>query len=363
MVAAVIFFPQMVYWKIYAGSWLYNSYNNPGEGLDLWRPHTLSFLLSYRKGWLVYTPLVGCIMAGIFLSAGSKIKVFLPLFVFFIFNLWVISSWTCWWYAGSFSSRAMLQSYAVLMIPLGFFIQRISSLKKPWATVGKMGVSVVVLFCMFQTWQYAQGILKPDRMTRAYYWRVFGATTYTPENEKYLLKDKYLDTDTIPDAENFKITKEFIFDFNNQQGLDSVKAARFIQLEGEQDYSLTLDSNHIFYTLLEESTAQMMTQYYAYVRVQGQLWNTQSSINNPVDLVSEVKYKGKTYGYAAKTLFRADTAVVAGWRSFTMDYMFPDIRKKGDPFKTYFWLRGKQPAYVKNLRVYVLEAREFPELE
>jgi hypothetical protein len=363
MVAAVVFFPQMLYWKIYAGSWLYNSYNNPGEGLDLWTPHTLPFLFSYRKGWLVYTPLVWFIVFGIFLSARSKTKVWLPLLVYFIFNLWIISSWTCWWYAGSFSSRAMIQSYAVLIIPLGFFIQWIMSLKKPWSAMAKIGLSLVVLFTVFQTWQYAHGVLRSDRMTRAYYWRVFGATAYEPKNEKYLLKDKFLDTDTIPDAKKFTITREFTIDFNKQAGLKSEPKGRFIQLEGEPDYSLKLDSGQIFFTLLEASSSSMFTQYYAYLRVEGQLWNTGNSGTNPVDLVSELKYKGKTYGYAAKTLFREDTATVQGWRTFKMDYMFPDIRKPGDPFKTYFWLRGKQPAYVKKIRIYVLEAREFPELE
>ncbi len=204
VVAVVIFFPQMLYWKMYAGSWLYNSYNNPGEGLDLFGPHTFKFLFSYRKGWLVYTPLMVFAFVGILISIKDKSKIFLPLFLFTCINLWLVSSWTCWWYAGSFSSRAMVQSYAVFMIPLGFFVQFIASRKKMFSLVGRTALLMVVFFCMFQTWQYANGILKFDRMTKAFYWKTFASTKNDPANEKYLLKDKFLGTDTIMDPENLK---------------------------------------------------------------------------------------------------------------------------------------------------------------
>ena len=40
-------FLQMLYWKIYAGSFIFNSYNNPGEGLDLLAPHIIAVLFSF----------------------------------------------------------------------------------------------------------------------------------------------------------------------------------------------------------------------------------------------------------------------------------------------------------------------------
>lgn len=49
---------QFTYWKLACGSWLIDSYANPGEGLDLLAPHTVDFLFSFRKGWYVYTPLM-----------------------------------------------------------------------------------------------------------------------------------------------------------------------------------------------------------------------------------------------------------------------------------------------------------------
>jgi hypothetical protein len=362
-IAFIVFFPQMLYWKMFAGSWLYNSYNNPGEGLDLLGPHTFKFLFSYRKGWLIYTPLMIFAFLGILISARDKSKIFLSLILFTLFNLWITSSWTCWWYAGSFSSRAMVQSYAVMMIPLGFFIRFAVSQKRIFSLAGRTALLMLIFFCMFQTWQYIQGILKPDRMTKAFYWNTFASVENIPANEKYLLKDKFLGTDTIPNPGNFKVTKEYIFNFNNQYGLDVETASRFVQLENETDYSLKLDSAKIFYTILEDNYFKMTDKYYAYFRVEGDIFNTGTSNNNPVDLVRHMSHKGKTYGYSSTKIDVADTGTTLGWREFKIDYIFPDVRKPEDKFKTYFWLRGKEPVYIKNIKAQVLEAKQFPELE
>jgi hypothetical protein len=363
VVAGIVFFPQLLYWKKYAGEWLYNSYNNPGEGLDLWSPHTWPFLFSYRKGWLVYTPMVIFMMLGILISIRSKEKIFVGLLLFFVVNLWLVSSWTCWWYAASFSSRAMVQSYAVLMIPLGYFVQFISSKGKLISLSTKSMMVLVMCLCVFQTWQYAEGILTYDRMTRAYYWRVFGKTHKDPANDQYLLKDKFLGTDTIPDRENFRIVSNYLFDFNNQYGFDTETASRFVQLEGETDYSLKLDSAHVFYTIIEDSCAKMTDKYYAYIRVEGDIQNEAGFQQNPVELIRTTVHKNQLYGYESDQILRYNTSTERIWRHFTYDYILPDLRSKKDLFKTYFWLRGSKPVYIKNLKVAVLEAKEFPELE
>lgn len=364
IVAIIVFSPQMLYWKMYAGSWLYNSYNNPGEGLDLWGPHTFKFLFSYRKGWLIYTPLMIFSFLGILISIKDRSKIFLSVFLFACVNLWLVSSWTCWWYAGSFSSRAMVQSYAVMMIPLGFFVQFIVSKKKIFTLAGRTVLLMVIFFCMFQTWQYTQGILKSDRMTKAFYWRTFGSTVNDPANEKYLLKDKFLETDTIPDPQDFHKARVYEHNFNNQYGFDVETRSRFIQLEGETDYSLRLNSEKVFYTIQEDDYFNITCKYYAYFRVEGDILNTGDLGENPVSLVSHMMHQGKTYGYSARTISIGNGDTIATtWRKFKMDYIFPDVRKPEDKFKTYFWLRGSDPVYVKNVKAYVLEANEFPELE
>jgi hypothetical protein len=363
IIAAIVFLPQMIYWKIFAGSWLYNSYDNPGEGLDLWSPHTLPFLFSYRKGWLVYTPLVLLAIAGIFISIKHTSKVFLSLFLFFILNLWLVSSWTCWWYAGSFSSRAMVQSYAVLMIPLGFFISYISTRSRNIQLAGKTIVLMVVFLSMFQTWQYAEGILKMDGMTKAFYWRAFGAVKYKPENDRYVLKNKLLETDTIPDPENYLVSKEYTFNWENPAKIAPDVYKRLVPGENGTGYCLKIDSGQVFFTLFEKEYKSLTDKYYAYARVEGDIKNTGAYAENPVELVRTMVHKGGLYFYSSTTILKENDAELNTWNHFKIDYIFPDIRSSSDKFKTYFWLRGTQPVFFKNLKVQVLEARNFPELE
>ena len=54
----IIALPQMLYWHAKTGSFIYDSYKNPGVGLDFFSAHIINTLFSYRKGWLLYTPIM-----------------------------------------------------------------------------------------------------------------------------------------------------------------------------------------------------------------------------------------------------------------------------------------------------------------
>ena len=362
IIAFVIFSPQMVYWKTFTGKWLYNSYNNPGEGLDLFSPYTFPFLFSYRKGWLIYTPLVYFIIGGILVAAKSKREIFLSLFVFFILNLWIISSWTCWWYATSFSSRAMVQSYAILIIPFGLFIDFLIKKGRIIKATGFFILISMVLLNLFQIWQFKKGILKGDRMTKMYYWKSFGATFYNLENEKFLLHEKFLNTDTIADPENFYINKTYDFNWRDSTKINPQIMDRLVWISDEEGYCLVLDSSSVFYTILEDEYRSLTQKYYAYIRVGGKIKNSNSFLNNPIELVRTMEHKGELYNYNSNELFKNKSIDPNKWIYFTIDYVLPDVRRPQNKFKTYFWLRGKEPVYIKDLKVQVLEAKNFPEL-
>ena len=102
---------QLIYYKLATGSFFIDAYNNAGEGFDFLRPHTFQFLFSARKGWLVYTPMMLLSLLGFWVMYKKRVKQFLPFFVFTIINIYVLSSWTCWWYAESFGQRSLVQSY------------------------------------------------------------------------------------------------------------------------------------------------------------------------------------------------------------------------------------------------------------
>ena len=58
--------PQMTYWFVRTGHLFYDSYKNPGVGLDVFSPYLIQSLFSYKKGWLIYTPVMILAVVGLF---------------------------------------------------------------------------------------------------------------------------------------------------------------------------------------------------------------------------------------------------------------------------------------------------------
>lgn len=187
----IIFSPQMLYWKKITGDWFYYSYGK--EGFFFGKPHIINGLFSYRKGWLIYTPLMLLAVAGIPVLF-KKLKHFaLPITIFFIVNIYIVFSWWCWWYGGSFGMRSLIESYAVLAIPLALSLKYIFS-KQIWLKIST-GV-LLFLFInlnLFQTFQYRRVVIHWDSMTKEAYWAIFG-TLKIPDNYHNLIQ--------VPDYDN-----------------------------------------------------------------------------------------------------------------------------------------------------------------
>jgi len=160
---------QMFYWKIAGGSWIINSYGNPGEGLDFLSPHTIPFLFSFRTGWFIYTPLMLLVSLFLFRNVLVKSKTQLPVFVFFVLFLYIASSWTNYWYGGSFSQRAMVQAYVLLSFPLAALLVWLNA--KKGLVRGFFGGFFVlcIVLNLWQSTQFRSGVFPSPIVTKEYY--------------------------------------------------------------------------------------------------------------------------------------------------------------------------------------------------
>ena len=151
---------------------MFNSYSsNPAEGLNFLHPYILEVLFSFRKGWFIYTPIMLFAVIGfIALYKNSKI-IFFALLVYTLLNFYIVSSWSCWWYAASYSSRALIPSYAFMSITLGFFIKSVLDKKIKFVLIPLF--FILIALNLFQTWQSSVGILDSARMTRPLYKSIF----------------------------------------------------------------------------------------------------------------------------------------------------------------------------------------------
>jgi hypothetical protein len=234
-------FLQLAYWKFAAGEWIVYSYQD--QGFSFLRPHVFNVLISYKKGWLVYTPVMVFALAG-FIFLWRKKGLFWPLLAFSLVNFWIVSAWDIWWYGGSFGQRALIQSYAALAFPLAAFVA--------WAWQSKWRMAAFVpaaLFCialnLFQTWQAHFGGLDPEMMNRAYYWRAFFETKVDPQDRLLL------DSNQRPFRRKENARTAFFSDFETP-GADSAQVSRDTARSGAHSLKVEPQSNSVPYTLAGE---------------------------------------------------------------------------------------------------------------
>lgn len=179
---------QMGYWKYVTGHWIYNGYVD--EGFVWSEPAIWEGLFGFRKGWFIYTPLAVFAVWGIY-SMRKRFSQHIPvIIIFMVVNIYIIFSWWNWWYGGSFGSRPMLESLAILSLPLAAFVEGI--VPQARRSVQYSAGILLILLCalnMFQSYQSSKNVIHWDAMTRKYYFRTFLKLKPTEDDLRYLLTD------------------------------------------------------------------------------------------------------------------------------------------------------------------------------
>ncbi len=117
-------------------------------------------------------------LAGIVFLRKTAPSLFLPVLVFVVINIYVVYSWWCWWYGGSFGSRPMIDIYGIMALPLAILTE------KAWRKGHWMKGVLILVFAgflwltQFQMMQYRKSLLHWDSMTKEAYWGIFGRHTW-----------------------------------------------------------------------------------------------------------------------------------------------------------------------------------------
>lgn len=168
----LIVFPQMIYWKSISGHWIYYSYGN--EHFFFLHPHFIDLLFSFRKGWLVYTPVMFFAFWGIYFLFTRLRSWFVPVIVLLLVFLYVASSWWCWWYGGSLGQRELIDIYPFMAVPLAVFVQWVLKQKTLNRNIAGLLFAASVLLGVFYNVQYYYGAIHWDAMSERAYFNSFG---------------------------------------------------------------------------------------------------------------------------------------------------------------------------------------------
>jgi hypothetical protein len=342
----VVLIPQMLYWKSATGSFLFYSYTDAGVGFEFLSPHIIKFLFSFRKGWFLYTPLMILATIGLIAMYKRNRSIFFSISIFIVLNIYIIASWSLWHYAGgSYSSRSIVPSYVLLALPLGYLYKWILSRSKAIQIIFHFVLVLFVSLNLFQTWQFQNNILNRERMTREYYFRIFGKTKVTEEDRKFLLVSRLATGDEPQFNRNDYKSKIIHFD----SLVVSVADQELLPTD-----HVKLDNTRRFTPAYKIKYKDMTQKYHAYIISTAEIFVPDSFTGELPMLVMSYHYKDKPYKYRTKSPNQAD--IIPGeWNKFTMTYMTPEPRTPNDELGVYFWYRGSKHAFVRNLAVTVFE--------
>lgn len=180
-VAAVVWIPQITYWYNTTGQYFFFSY--VGERFFFDRPQIFLGMLGGRKGWLIYTPMGWFMLLGFFFMYKRVKEMFYPALLFYVLHVWVIFSWWCWWYGGSFSCRPMVEAYSILTFPFASLLKYVYGQKRIYLKLPFVAVlGLLLMLNIFQTWQYKKGVIHYSNMNYNAYRQVFLKTKYQPDS-------------------------------------------------------------------------------------------------------------------------------------------------------------------------------------
>ncbi len=162
--------PQFIYWYTIGGQLFIPNLHT--EEIIIIDPKTIDFLFSYKKGWLLYSPLFLLIVFGFVYLYKNQRRIFWAFFGFTTFYIFIMSSWECWWYASSFGSRVMVDVYPLLALLIGYALVLSTSLAYR-IFVGTFAV-LCLAFSLFQTFQFERYLIHDVRMSKQHYWYIFG---------------------------------------------------------------------------------------------------------------------------------------------------------------------------------------------
>lgn len=323
--AFVLVFPQMLYWFYETGKPIYDSYKNPGIGIDWWNPHILEALFSFRKGWLIYTPGAVFMLIGLYFLWKKNASIAWAISVYAGISFYIMISWTEWWYGAGYSFRPVVTLYPVLLIGMGYFLEAIRVKKILFSEVLIL-LAFFTFLNIFQYQQFRNFVIHPYRTTFAYYKIVF-LKQGIPENaEELLLLDRAFSNEykfpkDFPDA----YTKTEIYSNLNEELIPAEK-------EFGADFSVPFQ--------------EICPEEYAFILWEAKIEFLDSNRTDRVHLVMSMDRKNGSYSHL-HTPIKTDST---GY--FSQIYLTPELRSTRDKIKIKIWNEAGTSLKIRDVKIH-----------
>lgn len=336
--------PQLIINYIQTGSLLIFGYKN--EGFYFADPQISNFLFSYRKGWFIYSPVFLLLIPALIYQWWRRSYYSTIAFLLFFFILvYIFSSWWNWFYGDSFGMRPMVDYYGLFMLVIALFLFQVKML---WLRyVIAIIISVFLLLNIFQSYQYAKGIIHPDSMSEEGYWYVFMKTDKKFKNalsggdesyygnlseEPFFSTFNQIDSFDVGWTESNNLNNEIVFSDSLSviQSPNSVYSPSFLF----QISDTLIGYDNIF--------VRFKTHYYEL---------EQNASLKALFVVDIIDTTGSSVFYKVFRVKRIPDDIIQKWQEGTIGFKLPVISDNMAFVKFYIWNVEKQSYLLDDLSV------------
>jgi len=340
--------PQALYWYWATGHFLFYSYGD--QHFSFLKPHIWEVLFSFRKGWLLYSPLLLLPLAGLAVLWRQQRALAVPVLAFVVLNLWVVSAWDIWWYGGSIGQRALVQSYAVLALPWGAAVAwLLAPDRRPALRAAAVVVGVLLVdLNLFQHWQYMRSIINPEEMNRRYYFAVFNKTM--PTQSDFAL----LDVKThLPRAErHYRARSLGKLDFENQPPNAATGISADLGYYSRQ--SFRADAGHAYGPALSIRLGAAGLGPGQYVRASCRVFSDYGAWSNK--LVMTVERAGQNLAWNGVRL-QNNLSLDRAWNLVYFDAPLPTDARPDDLLKVYVLSENASGCYIDDVQAELMQPK------
>ncbi|MEX2597355.1 MAG: hypothetical protein WEC59_10545, partial [Salibacteraceae bacterium] len=310
------------------------------EGFYLKNPAIGPFLFGFKRGWLIYTPFFLLLIPALIRQwKQNRFKTLSFLLLLFCL-IYVLSSWWSWHYGGSFSSRPMIDFYALLVLPIAMWLDAPKKRFVNWLCAAFLVFTTILNIT--QTYQVHTGIASSDHMNFEKYTWTLGKV-----NTKYSYKLGGRD-DLLPYHKSKKLLYE------GPQSLDvNLMHWSFGSIGVEGGHStILLDSNTIYNAQFryQFSSVPDFDKFFVTMSLERKEL-AQNAASNAYVVIDVLDQDDERKHYDAFFINDHPDLPFNTWQSFNYSYSIQPKIKQGDQLKIYLWNKGGKPFLVRNIEM------------
>jgi len=345
LIAFACFLPQLLYYRVYAGEYFLNIYNDPSSTVDLSNPRFAYVLFGFRKGWFIYSPLSLLGFIGLIVCYKRCREFLIPTVLFLVIVIYLIASFTS---LVSYGYRAFIQSYALLVLPTGALVEYISRKKLALRIPVYLIITLLTLLNMHQAYQIYAGVIDGRRMTKEYYFRVIGKNHRSFEDEKYLLVNRSeTSKDSIPESGNYFQKELLSLDFENTKNNSDTKAI----IAHTGNGALKMSSEVPYGPDIKLRYDELTNADYCFIRSEVYVFADTDISNDFFIVITTMNDKKEHIKYrTAEFKPDANKFIPGQWNKLVLEYITPEPIRGDEIIQTFAWNRGNQTLWIDDFK-------------